>query len=195
MSTWINRARRGLTAITAAAVLAACVPAGGAFTTPRKAPVLDGALSVGLPRGYCIDRRAGRAAEDTAIIVMGRCRQDVVATPAVLTAAIGPAGSGGVLAGGGQALADYFTSDAGRAALSRTGNPGAVTILQAKMVGAAFVLHIRDRNAGDSWRGVESIAARLVTITVNFPGGGDADGEALLLEALRLTQSANDASG
>jgi hypothetical protein len=96
-----------------------------------------------------------------------------------------------VLAGGGQALADYFTSEAGRAALSRTGEARAVTILQAKMVGEAFILHIRDRNAGDSWRGVESVAGRLVTITVNLPAGSNGDAEALLTEALRLTLAAN----
>jgi hypothetical protein len=185
MFTWISRA------LILTALLGACVPTGIGFSTPRTSPVLGGAVQVGLPRGYCIDRRAGREVDDTAIVVMGKCRQDVEATPAVLTAAVGPAGSGGVLAGGGQALADYFTSDAGRAALSRSGKPGAITILQAKMVGAAFVLHLRDRNAGESWRGVQSVAGRLVTITVNFPDGGTADGEALLRDVLRLTQAAN----
>jgi hypothetical protein len=187
MFTWINKA------LVLALALGACTPTGVGFTAPRTSPVLGGAVQVGLPRGYCIDRRAGREAEDTAIVVMGKCRQDVEAAPAILTTAIGPAGSGGVLAGGGQALADYFTSDAGRAALSRNGNAGAVTILQAKMVGLAFVLQIRDQNAGDSWRGVESVAGRLVTITVNFPDDADADGETLLMNALQVTQAANRA--
>jgi hypothetical protein len=185
MSIWISRALLLLL------LAGGCVPAGGAFSTPRTTPVLGGAVQIGLPRGYCIDRQAGREADDTAIVVMGRCRQDVEAAPAVLTTAIGPARSGGVLAGGGQALADYFTSEAGRTALSRTGEARAVTILQAKMVGEAFILHIRDRNAGDSWRGVESIAGRLVTITVNLPAGSDGDAEALLADALRLTLAAN----
>jgi hypothetical protein len=185
MSIWISRA------LLLVLLAGACVPAGGGFSTPRTTPVLQGAVQIGLPRGYCIDRQAGREADDTAIVVMGRCRQDVQAAPAVLTTAIGPAGSGGVLAGGGQALADYFTSDAGRAALSRTGEARAVTILQAKMVGEAFVLQIRDRDAGESWRGVERVAGRLVTITVNLPQGSAADGQAVLTDALRLTAAAN----
>ncbi len=185
MFTWISRP------LILALTLGACVPGTGGFSTPRTAPVLDGAMQVGLPRGYCIDRRAGRQADDTAVIVMGRCRTDVDATPAILTTAIGPAASGGVLDGGGAALAAYFTSDAGRAALSRNGRANAVSIQQAKMVGPAFVLRIADRNAGISWRGVQNVAGRLVTLTVSFPSGADADGEALLINTLRLTAQAN----
>jgi hypothetical protein len=185
MSTWINRA------LVLPLILAACVPGGGGFDTARTSPVLGGAVQVGVPRGYCIDRRAGREADDTAVIVMGRCRTDVDAAPAVLTTAVGPAASGGVLGGGGAALAAYFTSDAGRAALSRTGRAADVVIVQAKMVGPAFVLRIADRNAGTVWRGVESVAGRLVTVTVSSPAGADAGGEPLLTETLRLTRLAN----
>jgi hypothetical protein len=185
MSTWTSKA------LLLTLALAACVPAGASFKSPRTAPVLAGAVQVGVPRGYCIDRRAGREAADTAVIVMGRCRTDVDAAPAVLTTAIGPAASGGVLAGGGAALAAFFTSDAGRAALSRNGRADAVTILQAKMVGPAFILRIADRNAGASWRGVSSVMGRLVTVTVTFPDGADTDGEALLIDTLRLIRQAN----
>jgi hypothetical protein len=190
MSTWISRAPIfGIFVLSLG--LGGCVPGDGGFTTPRASAVLGGTVKVGLPRGYCIDRRAGREADDTAVIVMGRCRTDVDAAPAVLTTAIGPTASGGVLDGGGAALAAYFTSDAGRAALSRTGRASDVAILQAKTVGAAFLLRIADRNAGTYWRGVESVAGRLVTVTVNIPDGTDSAGEALLTDALRLTRLAN----
>jgi hypothetical protein len=185
MFTWTSRA------LILVLCLGACVPGTGGFTAPRTSPVLAGTVQVGVPRGYCIDRRAGREADDTAVIVMGRCRTDVDAAPAVLTTAIGPAASGGVLGGGGAALAAYFTSDAGRAALSRTGRADDVAILQAKMVGPAFVLRIADRNAGTYWRGVESVAGRLVTVTVSIPDDANADGEPLLTDTLRLTRLAN----
>lgn len=181
MSTWISKAVFAL-------LLAGCVAPTG---TPKAAPVLGGAVQVGVPAGYCIDRAAGREDGDTAVIVMGKCREGSAALPAVLTTAIGPAASAGVLAGGGQALAAYFTSDAGRAALSRSGRASAVTVLVAKGVGTAFVLRIRDRDAGDYWRGVAPVAGRLVTITVDAPGADAAAGEALLTQSLAAMRRAN----
>jgi hypothetical protein len=189
MSIWTSKA------VLAVFLLAGCVqglPATPvAFNAPRAAPVLGGAVQVGLPRGYCIDRRAGRESGDTAVVVMGRCRDDLDAAPALLTTAIGPAGSAQVLAGGGQTLADYFTSEQGRAALSRSGRASAVEIVQAKMVGPAFVMRIRDGAVGEYWRGVEPVAGRLVTITVDLPADSDADGEALLNAALMAMRRAN----
>jgi hypothetical protein len=172
--------------------LAGCVAGGGgAFSPSRVAPVLDGALNVGLPAGYCIDRRAGRESGDSAVVVMGKCRDDAAAAAALLTTAIGPAGSARVLGGGGATLAAYFTSDQGRAALSRSGRAGAVEIVQAKTVGPAFVMRIRDAVIGEYWRGVEPIADRLVTITVDLPEGSAADGEDILAQALGAMRQAN----
>jgi hypothetical protein len=185
MSIWTSRA------LVLPILLGACVAGPANFAAPRSAAVLGGAVQVGLPQGYCIDRRAGREAGDTAVIVMGKCRDDSEAAPAILTTAIGPAGSAQVLAGGGQTLAAYFTSEAGRAALSRSGRARDVEIAQAKMVGPAFVMRIRDRALGEYWRGVEPVAGRLVTITVDFPGGSGSGGEALLDQALRLMRTTN----
>ncbi len=189
MSIWTSRAALAFL------VLAGCVQglptAPAAFSATRQAPVLGGAIQVGLPRGYCIDRRAGRENGDTAVVVMGRCRDDLDTAAALLTTAIGPAGSAQVLAGGGQTLADYFTSAQGRAALSRSGRASAVEIVQAKMVGAAFVMRIRDGAVGEYWRGVEPVAGRLVTITVDLPADTQADGEALLSAALMAMRRAN----
>ena len=175
-------------ALTVALLLSGCVTPTG---TPKAAPVLGGAVQVGVPAGYCIDRAAGREDGDTAVVVMGKCAEGSTALPAVLTAAIGPAASAGVLAGGGQALAAYFTSDAGRAALSRSGRASTVTIVQAKGVGAAFVMRIRDRDAGEYLRGVVPVAGRLVTITVDALGADAAAGETLLTRSLDAMLRAN----
>lgn len=192
MSIWINRAA----VLSLSFALSGCqqgFPAApAAFSASRAAPILNGAVQVGLPRGYCIDRRAGRENGDTAVVVMGRCRDDLDAAPALLTTAIGPAGSAQVLSGGGQALADYFTSTQGKAALSRSGQAGAVQIVQAKSVGPAFVMQIRDGDVGEYWRGVEPVAGRLVTITVDLPTEAQQDGEALLALALRAMRQANE---
>jgi hypothetical protein len=189
MFIWTSRA----VAFSVCVILAGCVTGPAAFTLVRSAPVLAGQVQIGLPKGYCIDRRAGQESADTAVVVMGRCRDDLDAVPALLTTAIGPAGSAQVLAGGGQTLADYFTSAQGRAALSRSGRASAVEIVQAKMVGTAFVMRIRDGAVGEYWRGVEPVAGRLVTITVDLPADSDADGEALLEAALRAMRAANAA--
>jgi hypothetical protein len=181
MSTWTSKALIAL-------LLSGCVAPLG---TPKAAPVLGGAVQVGVPAGYCIDRSAGREDGDTAIVVMGKCTEASTALPAVLTAAIGPAASAGVLAGGGTQLAAYFTSDAGRAALSRSGRASTVTVLQAKSMGEAFVMRIRDRDAGEYWRGVEPVAGRLVTITVDAPGADIAAQEALLTQSLAAMRRAN----
>ena len=191
MSIWTSRA----IALSLCVTLAGCVTGPAVFSSARSAPVLSGAVQVGLPRGYCIDRRAGQESGDTAVVVMGRCRDDLDAAPALLTTAIGPAGSAQVLAGGGQTLADYFTSAQGRTALSRSGRASAVDIVQAKSVGPAFVMRIRDSAVGEYWRGVEPVAGRLVTITVDLPAGNTADGEALLEEALNVMRAANSTAG
>lgn len=193
MSTWISKARAAacVTLLGLAGCVTGCVTGPAAFSSARSAPVLGGTIQVGLPRGYCIDRRAGRESGDTAVVVMGKCRDDLDAAPALLTTAIGPAGSAQVLAGGGQTLASYFTSDQGRAALSRSGRASTVEIVQAKSVGAAFVMRIRDGAVGEYWRGVEPVAGRLVTITVDLPEGAEADGEALLAAALAAMRAAN----
>ncbi len=188
MSIWTSKA------LVATLLLAACVPAAGNFSAPRSTAILGGTVQLGLPRGYCIDRASGREEADTAVVVMGKCRQDLAEAPAVLTTAIGPAGSGQVLAGGGETLAAYFTSDAGRAALSRAGRADTVEIAQAKMVGPAFVMRIRDSAFGEYWRGVEDVAGRLVTITVDVPDGAGTGGEDLLIQALRLMRTANGAT-
>jgi hypothetical protein len=174
--------------VSVALLLSGCV---APTVTPKAAPVLGGAMQVGVPAGYCIDRAAGREDADTAIIVMGKCREGTDALPAVLTTAIGPAASAGVLAGGGKTLAAYFTSNAGRAALSRSGRASTVTIVQAKSVGTAFIMRIRDSSTGEYWRGVEPVAGRLVTITVDAPGADAAAGEALLTQSLAAMHRAN----
>lgn len=180
-STWTSSAL-------AALLLAACVPAGG---TTRSATILDGAVRLGLPAGYCIDTSAGRQDDDSAVVVMGRCRQDAAVTPAVITVAVGPEGSGQVLQAPQNYLAGYFMSQAGRAAMASDGQAGSVAVQTAKGVGPAIVLRLNDRRTGTYWRGVEEIAGRAVTISVDVVSGDVAAGEAVLIEALAAMRRAN----
>ena len=162
MSIWISN---GVFRLTLAAVLiAGCVPQSG-IGSSRSAPVLGGALQIGVPPGYCIDGGASRERGDNAVILMGRCNDAAQAIPALVSVSIGQAASGAVMTAGGSALAAFFTSVEGRATLSRDGRASDIKVIEALGVGDAFFLHLQDRRAGEYWRAVVGVKGRLVTVS------------------------------
>ena len=174
------------------AVLGACVAAtdGGI----RSVTLLDGAVVAAAPAGYCIAPGAGQRQADSAVVIMGRCSATGTAVPALLTLTVGQAGSAGAMAGGGAALAGYFTSASGRAALSRSGRAGDVEVVSASDVGGDFLLRVRDRVAGEYWRGIAGLRGRLITVTAAGPEGqalDPAQGRALVEAALAALRRAN----
>lgn len=151
MSTWISKL--GL-------ALALALLAGGAAAQSK-------GLRISPPAGYCVDREAQAG---PGIVLIGRCAGVANRPPAVLTVAVGAPGSGVGLADQGKALAEFFTSEAGRAALSRSGRAGPVTVLEAMSWRGAFLIRWRDASAGrgvqgESWRAVLGLGGRLVTLT------------------------------
>ena len=78
-----------------ALLIAGCV--GGSATRD----VLQGAMTISGPSGYCVDPSASREGDDRAIILMGRCSASTAVKPAVVTLSVGPAGSAGVMIAGG----------------------------------------------------------------------------------------------
>lgn len=176
-----------------AAVLAGCTLDAG-YGSMRAVPVLQGAVAVGVPAGFCIDEDASRAGTDTAVILMGRCSDAVRAKPALITVSIGQGGSAGVLTAGGPALAAFFTSNQGRRMLSREGRAGDVKVIGAMGVDDAFYLHLNDRAVGEYWRAVVAVRGRLVTISAT---GTEAvplppeDSRALVDASLKAIRSAN----
>lgn len=187
MSIWISNGFR----LAALALLAGCVTSGGDI---RSVALLDGAVTAAAPAGYCIAPGAGRRGEDSAVVLMGRCRAGTEASPAIVTLSVGAAGSAGAMAAGGEALAGYFTSDPGRAALSRDGRAGDVAVLEAISAGDAFLLHVRDRAVGDYWRAILGLRGRLVTLSVAGPEGQpleEATGRRLLDAAVAALRRAN----
>jgi len=152
--------------VLAALTLAGCQMAAMPLLT-RPTALLGGAFSVAGPRGYCVDPAATREQDDTAVVLMGRCRGALAVAPALLTMSVGPAASSGVLAAGGAALTTYFSSPEGRAALSRTGTAADVTVIEALGAGDAYLLHLNDVAVGEYWRAVVGLKGRLVTISAN----------------------------
>lgn len=154
-----------LTALATVCLLAGCEMAPN-FATARSAPVLNGALNVGVPPGYCVDRGAGRVGADTAVVLMGRCQNTGQTAPAMISVSVGQGGSAGVMTAGGPALAGFFTSAQGRATLSREGRAGDVKVIGVVGFEDAFLIHLTDRAVGEHWRAVVGVAGRLVTISV-----------------------------
>ena len=160
MSTWISKTLASV----ALAMLAACVAPNG-YGTSRSAPVLEGAVNIGVPAGYCIDRSAVRAARDSVVVLMGRCADSSRQVAALISVSVGQSASGGVMTAGGPALAAFFTSAQGRATLSREGRASDVRVIAALGAGDAFLLHLADRSVGEHWRAIVSINGRLITLS------------------------------
>lgn len=156
-------ARRVFPVLVGLSLLTACVAGYGAG---RTAKVLGGAMQVGLAAGYCIDDTSSREAADSLVLLMGRCNSSVSESPAVLTLSVGPAGSGAGVGRDNAALADFFTSDAGRAMLSRDGRASDVQVVQAFDQEGIFTMLVRDKAVGEYWRAVTAIKGRLVTLSV-----------------------------
>jgi len=153
---------------------------------PQRVGLLNGALTVAAPRGYCVDRAAIRQERDTAVVLIGRCRSDGSAqlqVPAVVTVSVGQGGSAGVMTAGGAALSAFFTSTEGRAVLARSGRAADVRVLQARGRADAFVMQLSDRQVGVYWRAVTGIGGRLVTVSAAGPDTSAEGGVALSPQA------------
>ena len=150
--------------------LAACdgaAPGLGQASGLHETPVLHGALKVAAPQGYCIDPKASVAHGDAITVLMGRCTAGGGVAAAMVSITIGPPASAGVLVAGPDALAQFFTSTAGRKVLARDGVAGHVVVLQAKVDGDSLLLHVNDQTAGEYWRAITAIKGRLVTISAS----------------------------
>jgi hypothetical protein len=189
MSTWINRAVPvvgflRLSSLLASVALAACVATGPPGT--RAVAVSGGAVTVTGPQGYCIDRGATRQGASGAFVLFGTCaaltRSASAAQPAraaVLTASVGqPAAEGIDLAANLPAMAAFFRSVPGRAALSRSGDAATVRVEEVGQSGDALYIRLSDSAvaAGQSvepayWRALMPVRGRIVTLAVLSPVG------------------------
>lgn len=188
MSTWISKLALVL-------ALGGCVAGGaGLQDTARPVPILDGSIIMAVPGGYCIDPAASQTGDDTAVMIVGRCSDAGEVPPAAITATVGAAGSAAVLAAGTEALAQFFASTEGRAALSRDGDAEAVTVKDIRTAEGTIILHLTDAAVGEYWRAVLGVRGRLVTLAVMPPEGQPltvAQGRLLLDQAIGAVRAAN----
>lgn len=177
------------------ALLAGCVPSGTTLASKGSAvPVLQGAVTVAPPRGYCVDGKASHELADTAVMILGRCSAGSSAQPALITITVGPPESARALKPGARALAEYFKSPAGRAALALDGRPGSVRLKSVAVVDGVLVLNLDDRDLGAYLRAMMPMRGRLVSVAVAPPQGealDEAAGTGLLDKAVQAMRAAN----
>lgn len=192
MSIWTNdrrscslRAVLKGAALLLAALLALASPASAQSGAPLRVTVDGRAVVVTGPPGYCVDRSASREGPEGAFVLLGSCaalgggRAAPKDAPAVLIATIAPGASGEGLGPEGFAgLATFFTSEPGRAALSRAGDAGSVQVLEALSVGDVLYLRIADQAAAEGqaldpeyWRAILPLRGRMVTLSVLSEAG------------------------
>jgi hypothetical protein len=154
--------------------LSACdgaVPGAGGPQGLRQIAVLDGAVKIAAPQGYCIDPKASLSRGDTITVLMGRCTAKGGVAAAVVSITVGQPASAGVLLAGPDALAQFFTSIPGRKVLARDGVAQHVVVLQAKVDEGSLLLQVQDQTAGDYWRAITAVKGRLVTISASGTEG------------------------
>lgn len=171
----------------AAGLAAPAAPQGVASgaRAPLRVTVDGRAVVVTGPSGYCVDRSASREGPEGAFILLGSCaalgggRAMPKEAPAVLVAMVAPGDSGDGLGPDGYAdLATFFTSEPGRAALSRAGTADSVQVHEVLSVGDVLYLRIEDRAAAEGqeldpeyWRAILPLRGRMVTLSALSQSG------------------------
>ena len=124
---------------------------------------------------------------------------------AILSVAVSAADTGvGLTAESGPELAAFFQSRPGRAALSRSGKPDRVQVLEMLADGDAFLVRMNDSSPdphgpvqAESWRAVLGLSGRLVTLSAAGAASDPLDraaGRKLLGDFLRAMRAANRSS-
>ncbi len=174
MFTWISNGAR-VAALVLALGLAGCVPGDLAqIAAPGAARIVvsGGAVAIAGPAGFCIDRDASRDGDGNAFVLLGPCGGPGQ-TPVLLTASVlAGAPSAQPLVAAFPDMASFLQSDAGRAALSRSGRAGDVTVAEVLAVKDVMYIRVQDRSGTDGppvepeyWRAIFSVKGRIVTLS------------------------------
>ncbi len=195
MSIWISKPA---VLLLVAMGLAACQPSAGLpglsslnmLAAPQgTVDVLEGAVRIAGPKGYCPDSDILHSAEDSAVVLLGRCFADSKAQPALVTVTVGQAGTG--LVTDGAELAAFFSSDTGRSSLSQRGRASDITILSALSSGGVFLMQVQDRMSPPYWRAMTALAGRMVSVRATGPELTPPEGRDLVEATLKALRRAN----
>jgi hypothetical protein len=180
-------------ALALALLLPAC-DLGATLSGPKQVSVLNGAISVAAPPGYCVDPEASQAAADTVVVLIGRCTANGLVQAALVTVTIGRSASAGVMLAGPAVLGQYFASTPGRRALARDGDPAHVLVVATRADQDVLYLHLIDITAGDYWRAITGLQGRLVTVSASGAQGAPLtpeEGRRLVADTIRALKAVN----
>lgn len=195
---------RAVAALTLAAAVAGCAMSPRATDRVR---VLNGAMTVAAPAGYCVDPSARRSSAQGDFVLFGSCAAisgDAAAPrapyPAMLSATIGPKAAA-PLVRSFPAFEAFFHSAPGRAAIARSGLAKDVDILAVRQVGDMMVLKIRDRSVSGGapvspvyWRAIADFDGHIAALSV-LPQRGAAMSDAAQIALLGRFEGTIRAAG
>ncbi len=170
--------------IGAAMVLAACAEGAGFGAEPISVPLttgvpafamLDGAVNVRGPEGFCVDTGISRPARGFAVMAACGLISDLPTVPAIeglITVQVGAEGSA-VVGGSEETMRTLLQSEPGVQLLASNGRPGSITIDRIDTRPGLVVVHFTDTAppvvAGVErieWRAFLDLGDRLATISV-----------------------------
>ncbi|WP_417600839.1 hypothetical protein [Pararhodobacter oceanensis] len=138
---------------------------------PTQLTVLDGAVNVTGPVGYCADTQATRESDIEAFVLLVRCRGTLRPAPVLSATITGLPAPSSDDPGSLRRLAGFLATTAGRAQLSRSGDPSDVTVHEATYANSAIWLLIEDSGNPSGFdptyrRAILPIGGRIVTLSV-----------------------------
>jgi hypothetical protein len=192
-----DRGARLVAAIAAMMLLQGCLAGFGSGKAEQRVSVTRGGIVIAGPAGFCIDGASLRNRADGTFVLLASCAALTGAPdaphppiPGVLSAMVSEGPDGVGLAESLPEIADYLSSETGRAALSRTGDPESVAVLQSRIAGGVLFLNLRDDSDFDGpaiepeyWRAVFAARGHIVTLSAMAPAGQPAIGALAKLEA------------
>ncbi len=187
--------------------LTGCSGGFGSAAEVTQTRVSGGGVTVAGPPGFCIDREASEPMARPAFVLMASCAtvlRDINASRprrnALLTASVADAPSAPTGAELSETLAQYFSTEAGRASVARSAKAEHVTILDVQIEDGGLSMFVRDESPNPPniqtyyWRGVYAVNGRLLTAAAMGyaaqPLGRD-DAQALLARFVTATRAAS----
>ena len=172
MSTWISKS--ALIAV----VLSGCVapgspPQGAAQGTISFASATGEGIVVAGPAGFCALERTKQVRGEAEFVALSACDRALGflngASPAILTATIGPENSADGQSLDGAVLAVYLNGREGRRALSSVADSETVTVHEVMAISEAVFVRLTDSSeteAKQNWRALMALKGRLLTLSV-----------------------------
>ncbi|WP_417250440.1 hypothetical protein [Celeribacter sp.] len=174
----------------------------------RDAVQLTGAgLTIAGPIGYCVDRAALDDSADGAFVLMANCdalhgrRVSRGDDALALLTASASAPLSIPTAFDAERLSSFFGSQSGKAALSRAGSAGTITLIDTFTDGNVFFVHARDSApnplgalSDEYWRAVMVVSDRLVSLTVTPYAAAPLSSEQVKRQTAAFAQSVSAAN-